>query len=139
MRSTLYARWLIGLLCFFLPGISYARKFPLAAASSVPAARGEVDVDHDNNGNAKLKIKAEYLSPPDALTPPATAYIVWLQERGAGGAPQSVGQLRVDKSRKANFETVTPVKNFDLFVTAEQDPTVKTPTGTEILRATIQP
>ena len=135
----MYTRWLIGLLCFLLPGVTYARKFPLTAASSVPAARGDVDVDHDNNGNTKVKIKAEYLSPPDALTPLATAYIVWLQERGGSSSPQSLGQLRVDKSRKANFETITPAKNFDLFVTAEQDPTVKTPTGTEILRATIQP
>ncbi len=139
MRCTMAARWLV-LTLLLLCGIAYAaRKFPLTAAAIVPAARGDVEVDHDNNGNTKLKMKAEYLSPPDALTPPANVYIVWIQERGGSVGPQAQGQLKVDKNRKASFETVTSVKNFDLFVTAEQDPTVKAPTGPEILRATIQP
>ena len=137
-RRLMHTRWLV-LMFMLLCGIAYgARKFPLTAAPSVPAARGDVEVDHDNNGNTKLKMKAEFLSPPDALTPPATAYIVWIQERGGSVGPQPQGQLKVDKNRKAHFETVTPAKNFDLFVTAEQDPTVKAPTGTEVLKATIQ-
>jgi hypothetical protein len=113
------------------------RKFPLAAAPIVSAARGDVDVDHDNNGNTKLKVTTEYLTPPNGLTPPVTAYIVWIQE--PGGMPQAQGQLKVDKNRKAKFETVISAKNFELFVTAEQDPTVKAPGGAEILKATIQP
>ena len=131
-------RWLLGVLLLFC-GIAYGRKFPLTAASSVPAARGDVDVDHDSNGNTKLKMKVEYLPPPEALTPPSTAYIVWIQERSGNGMAQPQGQLKVDKNRKGNFESVTPAKNFDFFVTAEQDPTVKAPTGMEILKATIQP
>ena len=138
MGRLIQIRWLLGLF-LLLCGIAYARKFPLTAGASVSAARGDVDVDHDNNGNTKLKLKVEYLTPAGALTPPATAYIVWIQERGANAPPQPQGQLRVDKSRKASFETVTPAKNFDLFVTAEQDPNIKVPTGPEILRATIQP
>jgi hypothetical protein len=135
----MHTRWII-LLSVLLCGIAYgSRKFPLAAAANASAAKGDVAVDHDNNGNTKLKIKVEYLTPPGSLTPPANAYIVWIQERGTNGAPQSQGQLRVDKNRKATFETVTPAKNFDLFVTGEQDPTVKAPAGPEVLRATIQP
>ena len=118
-------------------GVASARKFPLAASSTIPAARGDVDVDRDNNGNTKLKMKVEFMAPPNSLTPPANGYVVWLQERG--GSPTAAGQLKVEKNRKANFETVTPFKNFDVFVTAEQDLNAKTPAGAEILKATIQP
>ena len=113
------------------------RNFPLAATQAVPAARGDVDVKRDDNGNTKLKMKAEFLAPPNSLTPPAIGYVIWLQERGASPIP--AGQLKVEKNRKASFETVTPFKNFDFFVTAKQDLTTKIPTGVEVLRATVQP
>jgi hypothetical protein len=45
----------------------------------------------------------------------------------------------MDKNLKATFETVTPFKSFDVFVTAEQDSRVTGPSGPEVLRATIQP
>ncbi len=114
-----------------------AKKFPMTAASIVPAARGEVEVGHDNNSNTKLKMTVEHLASPESLTPPSAAYVVWLQERG--GTTENQGQLKVDKKLKAKFETVTPLKSFDLFVTAEQDVTAKTPSGPEVLRATVQP
>ena len=103
------------------------------------AARGDVEVDRDNTGNTRLKRKVQYLSPPESLPPPATAYIIWIRERGGADSPNPQGQLKVDKKRNAEFETVTPAKNFDLFVTAEQDPLVKVPSGAEVLKATIQP
>jgi hypothetical protein len=114
-----------------------AKKYPLTAASTVPAARGEVQVDKDKNGNTRFKIGVEHLANPENLTPPSAAYVVWLQERS--GNPENQGQLKVDKKLKANFESVTPSKTFDLLVTAEQDSSAKSPGGPEVLRATIQP
>ena len=74
---------------------------------------------------------------PAALTPRANAYVIWLQERGA--TSENLGQLKVDKNLKGTFETVTPSKNFEMFVTAEQDVKAKSPSGPEVLRAAIQP
>src|SRR6478735_7117907 len=108
-----------------------AKKFPLAASPTVPAARGDVQIGRDKNGNTKFKIKVQHLAEPGNLTPPRTAYVVWLQERG--GNAESQGQLKVDKKLNASFESVTPAKSFDVFVTAEQEAAAKTPTGTEIL------
>ncbi len=120
-----------------LCGVAHAgKKFPMTAATIVPATRGEVEVDNDNNGNTKIKMNVEHLAHPESLTPPETAYVVWLQERN--GTPENQGRLKVDKKLKASFETVTPARNFDLFVTAEQDALAKTPGGPEVLRATIQ-
>ena len=123
-------------LCAALCTSAYAKNFPMTAASIVPGAKGDVNVDKDKNGNTRLKMSVQYLAKPDNLSPPMTTYIVWLQERG--GTAESQGQLKIDKHLKASFGTVTPFRNFDLFVTAEQDASPKAPTGPEVLRASIQ-
>lgn len=114
-----------------------AKKFPMTAASIVPAARGEVQIDKDKNGNIRVNIKVEHLANPENLTPPAVVYVVWLQDKG--GNPENQGQLKVDKKLTASFKTVTPSKSFDLFVTAERDSGAKAPSGPEVLRTAIQP
>lgn len=114
-----------------------ARKFPMTAATIVPGARGVVEIDKDKNGNTRVNVQVQFLAHPDRLTPPATVYVVWLQEKD--GAADNQGQLRVDKKLKATFKTITPAKSFDLFVTAERDAAIKTPSGAEVLRAAIQP
>jgi hypothetical protein len=117
--------------------IAYAdKKYPMTAASNVPAARAEVAIGTDDNGNTSLKMKVQHLAHPENLTPRAVVYVVWLQERGENS--QNIGQLRVDKNLNATFETVTSLKSFDVLVTAEQDIRAKNPTGPEILKATIQ-
>ena len=113
-----------------------AKKFPLTAATTVPAARGDVEIGKDRNKNTEIKMKVEHLAKPESLTPPRSSYVVWLQEKGSEAENQ--GQLRLDKKLQGNFRGVTPRKNFDVFITAEQDPAVKAPAGPEVMRATIQ-
>ena len=115
---------------------AYGKKFPLTASTVVPGARGNVDVGKDSNGNTKVKLQAQHLAEPGKLTPPRTEYVVWFQEKG--GEAQTQGRLRIDKNLKGSFETSTPLKNFDVFVTAESDPSTKQPVGTEVLRTTVQ-
>jgi len=114
-----------------------AKKYPMTAASAVPGARAEVAISKDKNGNTKLNMTVQHLANLENLTPRASAYVVWLRERG--GNAENQGQLKMDKNLKATFETVTPFKNFEVFVTAEQDARGKGPNGPEVLRATIQP
>jgi hypothetical protein len=125
----------IGLLTFTT--VASAKKFPLTADKSVPAARGNVDVGRDKNGNTKVEIEVEHLATPENLTPPKTVYIVWFQERGADA--QNQGALKPNKKLKANFKSITPMKAFDVIVSAESDPNAKTPSGLEVLRASVQP
>ena len=118
--------------------VAYAdKKYPMTAASIVPGARAEVAISKDKNGNTRLKMTVQHLANLESLTPRAVAYVVWLQERG--GNSENQGQLKMDKNLKATFETVTPLKSFDVFVTAEQDLRAKGPSGPEVLKATIQP
>jgi len=115
---------------------AYAKKYPLTASAAVPAARGKADVGKNSNGNTTVKLEAEHLAEPGKLSPPGTDYIVWFQEKGA--EPQTQGRLRVDKNLKGSFQTSTPLKSFDIFVTAESNPASKQPSGAEVLRATVQ-
>lgn len=112
-----------------------AKKFPLTAASIVPAAKGSVEVGKDGNGNTELKLKVEHLANPTSLSPSQANYIVWLQEKGSG--PENEGELKVNGKLEGSFRTVTPRKNFELFVTGENDGTVKSPSGPEVLRTTV--
>jgi hypothetical protein len=82
-------------------------------------------------------MSVQHLANLENLTPRASAYVVWLRERD--GNAQNQGQLKMDKNLKATFETSTPLKSFDVFVTAEQDSRATSPSGPEVLRATIQP
>jgi len=126
---------LVAALC--LCGVAFAKKFPVTASPTVPAARGELDISHDKNGNERVKLELEHLADPASLTPPGGTYVVWIQSRG--GNPENQGRLKVDKNLKASFETVTPYKDFQLTITAELDPTAKTPSGMQVLSVNVQP
>ena len=128
----------IGLTFALACAVAYAaKKYPMTAASSVPGARAEVEISKDSNGNTRLKMTVQHLANLENLTPRASAYVIWLQERG--GNSENQGQLKMDKNLAATFETVTPFKRFDVFVTAEQDSRATGPSGPEVLKATIQP
>jgi len=110
-------------------------KIPMAAAPSVPAAKGVIHTSHDNNGNTKVDLSVQYLAGPGSLTPAKAAYVVWIE--GTGEAPQSKGELKIDKGRSGNLSFVTPLKRFDVFVTAEESAQVSSPTGERLLSANI--
>ena len=128
---------ILGSTCLLFCALAWAKKFPLTAAPIVPAATGQAEVGKDKNGNSKVKITVEHLAKPESLTPPKNAYVVWFQESGSN--PEAEGQLKVNKNLKAEFETTVPWKNFQVLVTAEDDPTAKTPSGPEVLRSIVNP
>lgn len=120
-----------------LCGLCFAKKFPLTAATIVPAAQGNVEVGKDKNGNTEIKLTVQHLAKPESLTPPKAGYIVWLQEKG--GEAENQGQLKVNKKLEATFKTITPRKAFDVIITGEDDLHAKSPAGLEVMRATVQP
>jgi hypothetical protein len=123
----------VTLLIGMLPCLLLAKSFKLQQSTLVPGATGEVKTGKDKNGNTKFSVQVKHLANPSALTPPKTTYIIWIQL--AGAAPESQGVLKVSKDLEGKFETSTPNKQFDLWITAENDSTVKSPSGPEVLRA----
>jgi hypothetical protein len=128
MKSTLLACMLLSFAAFGCGG----KKVPMNASTSVPAAAGHADIGSDQNGNTTVDLKVHHLAKPEALTPPATAYVVWIQP--SGQSPQNQGRLQVNSDLDGEYKTNTPYKKFDLFVTAENNPQATTPSGPEVMR-----
>jgi hypothetical protein len=123
----------LGLLLF--AGVGWAKTYHFASTKIDPSAMGDIDLSKDRNGNTNVSVRVEHLAKPTLLTPPANLYVVWFQEPGS--EPENQGQLQVGNDLKGQLKTTTPFHNFDVFVTAETDPTVKTPSDQVVLRVTI--
>jgi hypothetical protein len=48
------------------------------------------------------------------------------------------GELRVDSKLHGELKTETQWKTFDVFITAENNPAVKSPSGDQVMNADIQ-
>jgi hypothetical protein len=112
------------------------KKFDMNISSNVPAAVGRATIEHDRNKNVRVTLEVEHLAKPQSLAPAKGTYVVWIKPEGQ--EPSNVGVLRVNDELKGDFRTTTPYKKFDLFVTAEDSPTVSSPSGTEIMRQQLQ-
>jgi hypothetical protein len=114
----------------------FAEKFHLNPAGIVPAATGQVDVNRDNNGNTRMDVKVDHLALPASLSPSKTTYVVWAQ--GANTPPENLGELKVGDHLKGELKTTTAQRDFELLVTAENNPRTSTPTGPVVLQANIR-
>lgn len=112
------------------------KKVEMTPASTQPAASGVAKLDHDKNGNLMADLKVKHLAHPQNLSPPKSAYVVWIQPKDSS-SPQKLGELRVNDNLEGEFKAPVPVSNFQIFVTAEDGPTVSQPSGPEVLRQTV--
>lgn len=103
------------------------------ADRSVPAAQGEVTTREESNGNTAVKVSVKHMAQPQAVEPMASTYIVWAQDNTVNGAVQNLGALRVDERLEGELQAVTPMKRFDVFITAEPVATAQFPTGNKAL------
>lgn len=107
----------------------------LSVSPSQPAAQGTADFAEGKNGNVTIDINVKHLADPQHLTPPASIYVVWLQ-RDANTPPQNIGGLKVDKDLTGSLQTVTALRSFSLFITAESNAQAGQPTGQKQLWTT---
>jgi hypothetical protein len=126
---------LVCLCILIFAGLGWAKTYHFAATKIDPSAMGDVDLSKDKNGNTNVSLRVEHVARPAMLTPPANLYVVWFQEPGS--EPENEGQLQVGNDLRGQLKTTTPLRNFDIFVTAETDPTVKTPSDQKIMTVTV--
>jgi len=107
------------------------QTWTMNTAESVPAAAGKVKVAEEKDGNTKVKVEVEHLAAADTVNEKASTYVVWLKPDS--GTAQNVGALIVDKDLKGKLETKTAFKDFQVFVTAEKDANVTSPSQTTIM------
>lgn len=117
---------------------SFAKKVRFSVSSVVPAARGYVKISRDNNQNYIIRIELSDLAEASRLETPKLTYIVWMDSNEA--STMNMGQIKssatfLTKRLKANFETTTPYKPAQIFITAEDDPGYQLP-GAQIILTT---
>jgi hypothetical protein len=114
---------------------------PMQASPRVPSAQGAVSVQNADNGNYKVALNVKHMAPPDKVATGASSYVVWLRPLATDSKtqpPQNVGALAVNQDLEGNLTTITPYRQFDLFVTAEPVPNSTSPTGEQLLTTTVR-
>ncbi len=125
----------IAICLLLLVGAACADDVKLRPGTADPSAVGSVDYHHDRNGNTSMELKVEHLAPPANLQPVKQVYVVWVQ--APGQPPENKGVLKVNEDQKGDIKMVSPHQAFDIFVTAEDTPSVSAPSGPEVLRGTV--
>lgn len=135
VKSTFLMATAVMILLFFS---SCARKISFQTSTVVPAAKGDVKVTRDKNKNYKIKIALSDLAEPARLQPAKNTYVVWM-ETGDNGT-KNLGQINsstgfLSSKLKADFETVSAFKPAKIFITAEDDASIRYP-GMQVVLST---
>ena len=117
----------------FVASCASKKTFPVS--NVVPGAEISVKIKKDNNGNREVNLKSRYLTSPERLSPPRSVYLIWMQTESNGLV--NLGQLDSKVSDKGSFVSVTSYEPKEIFITAEDDATLKYPTGEEISRVKV--
>lgn len=113
------------------------RELRLTTSPDIPAAQGTAMIGTTDNGNTKIDLTVEHLASPERVAPGTTVYIVWVRANEPGAQPQSLGALTVDANLKGSISAVTPLRAFDLYITAEPSQMSTAPTGKTLLSTTV--
>jgi len=98
----------------------------LRSSDSIPSAQGRLAVKGSEGPNQVVDLTVKHMAQPARVKSGATAYVVWLQPEGAR-EPINQGVLSVDKDLNGQLQFKTPFPKFEVFVTAEANPTVQAP------------
>ena len=109
----------------------------------VAAAEGKATVDTDQFGSLPLEVETKNLPPPAQVSPGADIYVVWVRpihslpnEPAEAALPvQNVGALKMEGNKGSVKTNIPPLRNFQVFVTAESLPIGSNPASNPILWA----
>ena len=101
-------------------------------SSIVPSASGKVGVRKDKNKNYVVNVNVRNLAEPKKLSPPSNTYVVWME---SGNDPvNKLGQLVPSgRALEARLKATSIAKPADIFITAEDNAEVMSPSGPTIL------
>jgi hypothetical protein len=83
-----------------------------------------------------VEVQVKHMATPQSLTPARQGYLVWVQPRGKD--PELLGTLRVNEGLEGSLKAITPYKEFEVFVTAEDSLKPEAPSSTVILRGAVE-
>jgi hypothetical protein len=125
MKATNYT--LIGMLLLLVTSCGTTVTLPVSEVT--PAAEITVKRKADKSDNYKINVTAKYLASPERLSPPRSAYVVWIK---TSDGYKSIGQLGINNAKKAELNTLSPHAFSEVLITAEDSGNTTQPTGTYI-------
>jgi hypothetical protein len=114
-----------------------SKELRLTTSPDIPGAQGTATISATDDANTKIDLTVEHLASPERVAPDATVYIVWVRGNEPDAQPQSLGALRVDDHLKGRISTMTPLREFELYITAEPSQASTVPTGKTLLSTTV--
>lgn len=109
----------------------------LATSARVPAAQGQLKITDAGNNNTGIELRVQHLATPSKVNSGATTFMVWAKPSAETSRVHPLGALTVNKDLSAELNATTPLKNFELFITAESSSQVQDPEGERLLWATV--
>ena len=114
-----------------IPFSLQAQKIPFLQSSVAPAAEGYVKVSADHNNNNVIKISIKNLAEIDRMDPDMQTYIVWMvTDRDS---TENIGRINSSNSLNVSFEAVSSYQPIKIFITAEKNESVQTPSERIVL------
>ena len=108
-----------------------AKSIRFNALPLAHAGKATVRIDLTYDRNNLLEVKLTNVPDPSALNDQFTRYVLWVATPDRVHVTNA-GQLRVDEKHQADIKTLTPLRRFILFITAEARGDVTTP-GQEVV------
>lgn len=115
-----------------LAGCASRPTMKMESGERIPAAEGHVAAKQGDNGNTKVQVAVKHLAKPEQVEEEASTYVVWAQDAN-GGDVYNLGALQLNDNLEGKLDTITPLKRFDVFVTAEPVATTRYPSGYKAL------
>ena len=109
----------------------------LATSAKVPAAQGQLKISDAGNNNTGVELRVQHLARPTKIDSTATTFMVWAKPLAETARVHPLGALTVNDDLSAQLNATTPLKSFEVFVTAESSSQVQEPQGDRLLWATV--
>lgn len=84
-----------------------------------PLSTAEVRTAAGPNDQMQLTVTVYNLPKPQLIAHDATMYIAWAKPSKESGQPHRLGQVTVDDSEVGTLQVMTPLREFELIITAE--------------------
>ena len=104
----------------------------LASGPALAKAKGTVFFKKTEDRGTEIILKVRHLADPEGLNPPGYSYVAWVQSDREAPA-HNVGSLIVDDDMNGELRSLTPLRDFELFVTVEPSSDAAEPTGPPLL------
>jgi hypothetical protein len=120
-------------LLILLTSCATIHKFPVSTIE--PAADITAKITKDKQNNYVISISANYMASVDRLTPPMKTYVVWIVTKENGVT--NIGQMKSKNAKKNTLDTLSTFEPLEIFITAENEGNISTPSGIEISRISL--